>query len=177
MKYIRHLWELLRNKNQPRWFNWSVQVAMILAAYLAIQAYYTRDTPSGLSPTIAGQLLDGRIISLGHSLDKPVLVHFWATWCTICRIEQGSINNIAKDYDVIAIASQSGSENKVRKIVSERNITVPVLVDEYGDFARQFGVKAFPTSFVIDINGKITYKEVGYTTEAGLRTRLWLAAK
>lgn len=177
MKYFTKFWSLLKNPEQPRWFNWAIQISMILTAYLAIQWYYTRDMPNGQSPELSGYLLDGRQVSLGHARERPVLVHFWATWCSICRIEQGSINNIAGDYDVIAIASQSGSVSKVREIVAQRNITVPVLVDQYGIFASQFGVKAFPTSFVIDTKGEISYREVGYTTEAGLRTRLWLAGQ
>ncbi|NQY94051.1 MAG: protein disulfide oxidoreductase, partial [Campylobacteraceae bacterium] len=36
--------------------------------------------------------------------DKPVLVHFWATWCPICKFESPNVETISKDYEVITIA-------------------------------------------------------------------------
>ncbi len=155
---------------------WLVNIGMILAAYFIIQAVQTRDAPTqGPAPAFSGQLLDGTPVSLEQYQGQALLLHFWATWCTICRIEQGSINNIAKDYPVIAVASQSGSVEQVRKVVRERGITVPVLVDEYGALSSLYGIKAFPTSFVIDAQGQIHDVEVGYTSELGLRARLKLA--
>ncbi len=153
--------------------NWLVNIGMILAAYLAIQLIQTRDAPtSGPAPAFSGQLLDGRTIDLADYRGQPLLLHFWATWCTVCRIEQGSIDNIAKDHAVIAVASQSGSRAQVRKVVEQRGITVPVLVDENGALASLYGIKAYPTSFVIDARGQIHDVEVGYTSELGLRARL-----
>jgi peroxiredoxin len=154
---------------------WSINIGVILLAYLAIQLYFLRDAPSGPAPAVAGKLLNGEPVNLQQLRGQPVLVHFWATWCTICRLEQGSINDIAEDYKVVAIASQSGNQQAVQKVVTDRNITVPVLVDENGALARAFGVKAFPTTFIVNSEGQIQFREVGFTTESGLRSRLWFS--
>jgi hypothetical protein len=41
--------------------------------------------------------------------------------------------------------------------------------------AAQWGVRAVPASFIVDGAGQIRFLEIGYTTGAGLRLRLWLA--
>lgn len=157
------------------WRSWAIQIALVFAAYWGMQLYQTRDAPQGDVPPVTGFLLNGDAIKLPDA-SGPVLVHFWATWCSICRLEKESIDSIASDHRVVAIASQSGAVDEVADHVAKNAITVPVLVDESGDMARTFGVKAFPTSFVVDAKGKIVDVEVGYTTEWGLRWRLWRAS-
>lgn len=161
-----------------RLLNWAINIALVLVAYFAIQSFQTRDAPtSGAAPELSGFLLDGTPVRLSQFLGKPVLVHFWATWCTVCRLEQSNINNIAEDHVVLTIASQSGGVIDVQKYVDERKITLPVIADSQGRLAKLFGIKAYPTTFIVDANGQISDAEVGYSTELGLRFRLWWAAQ
>jgi len=147
----------------------------VLVVYQAVQYYHARNTPNGISPPISGRLLDGQFFSLATMNERPMIIHFWATWCGVCRLEQKSIDNLAKDFSVIAVASQSGTTEKLAAVVKQRGITVPILPDEQGHLAQTFGVKAFPTTFVIGDNNEIFDVEVGYTTEFGFRFRLWMA--
>ena len=152
-----------------------LQVLIVVVVYVGIQAYHKRNTTSGTAPPLYGTLLDGASISPESLKGQSYLVHFWATWCSICRLEQSSINALAEDYPVIAIASQSGSKEEVAKFVKEQGLSFPVLVDNAGQWAKAFGVLAYPTSFVVDSTGEIRFVEVGYTTELGLRSRLYLS--
>jgi peroxiredoxin len=68
----------------------------------------------------------------------------------------------------------SGADREVKAFLGENNIGFPVLVDNEGAIASRFGVTGVPTSFIIGPDGDITFTEVGYTTEWGLRFRLWL---
>jgi thiol-disulfide isomerase/thioredoxin len=105
-----------------------------------------------------------------------VLVHFWATWCSICRAEQGSISAIAQDHpDVITIAMQSGSPAEVDGYLRAQGIEMPVLNDARGEIANTWGVHGVPASFIVAPDGSIRFTEVGFTTGIGLRLRLWLA--
>ena len=155
---------------------WLRDVLLVVVVVAAVRAYQQRDLPSGPAPHLEGTLLDGSFASLAAMRGEPVLLHFWATWCGVCRMEQGSIDAIAADRPVLSISSRSGEAGAVGKYVIENQVKPPVLVDNRGALAARFGVHAFPTTFVLDRNGDIRFREVGYTTELGLRARLWLAS-
>jgi peroxiredoxin len=104
-----------------------------------------------------------------------VLFHFWATWCPVCDLQAGSVESIYQDYPVITIASWSESEAEVTKYMQDNELTFPVMLDNSGQLARSFGLKGVPASFILSPSGEIAYVETGYTTETGLRFRLWLS--
>ena len=120
-------------------------------------------------------MLGGESLDLSELRGKPVLVHFWATWCPVCRTQDGSIHNLAKDYQVLSIASSSGDAGQVRQYLDREALDFPVMLDETGELGNRWGVRGFPSSFIIDSSGEIRSIAVGYTTEIGLRMRLWLA--
>ncbi len=168
--------KLLTTKNQskPKWRIWLENIVLFLVVYFGIHIYQTWSLEKATSPNIAGTLLDGSVFELGD-VEYPVLVHFWATWCKVCRFEHGSIDAIAEDYTTVTIASQSGDVSTVRTYVQQQDITAPVLVDHTHQWAKQYGIRGYPTSFIIDENKQIRFVVVGYTSELGLRARLWLA--
>jgi peroxiredoxin len=59
--------------------------------------------------------------------------------------------------------------------MSDKQLTFPVMLDSSGELARSFGVKGVPTSFILAPDGEISFVETGYSTELGLRLRLWLS--
>jgi hypothetical protein len=75
----------------------------------------------------------------------------------------------------LSVASQSGGAEAVAAYVREHAFAARVVIDDESTLARRFGVHAFPATFVIDERGEIRHVEVGYTTELGLRARMWLA--
>ncbi len=143
---------------------------------IGIRAWQQRDMVSGVAPDLQGITLAGQPYRLPVHPAKPVLVHFWATWCPICRTEQGSITSIAHDDpNVITIAMQSGKPEEVARYMREQGIVFPVVNDPDGSLSNAWGVHAVPASFIIAPDGQIRFVEVGYTTGIGLRLRLWLA--
>jgi len=151
------------------------EVALVLAVLIGVHAYKTRDHPSD-APVIEARLLDGREIMLGGPHLRPRLLHFWATWCGVCRMEEGSVEALSHGADVVSVAVRSGSGAEVQRYMQERGLTFPVVNDPDGVLSRAHGVHAYPTSFFVSPDGRITTSEVGYTTALGLRLRLWLAS-
>lgn len=135
----------------------------------------SRDAPTGDLSDFDGELMDGSRFAVSMFSGQPVLLHFWATWCVICDIEKNSVQSIAQDYPVITIASWSEGVSEVEKYMSENQLTFPVMLDNDGRLARSFGLKGVPASFILSPDGEIKFLETGYTTEAGLRFRLWLS--
>lgn len=107
--------------------------------------------------------------------NKPVLVHFWATWCPTCKFEAPNIEKISKDYEVITIAVQSGTNKEIKNYLEEHNLTFKVVNDNDGLYSRKFNIKAFPTTFIYDKEKNLKFTEVGYTTTAGLYSRMALS--
>ena len=78
-------------------------------------------------------------------------------------------------FAMLSVASRSGGASEVAAYVREHGIVPRVVLDQDGSLAARFGVGAYPTTFVVDAGGEIQHAEVGYTTELGLRARVWLA--
>jgi len=105
---------------------------------------------------------------------KPVVLHFWATWCRVCKVEAKNIDRLRKEYEVLTIAVNSGSDSEVAAYMKEQGVDFHVLNDREGEWAKRFDVTVFPTTFIYDSSGELAFSEVGYTTTAGLLARIKL---
>jgi peroxiredoxin len=152
---------------------WIGRAVLLLVVLVGVHLYQVRGIPSGVAPDFQARLLDGSPVSLSDYRGKPLLLQFWATWCPVCALEQASINRIARDHAVLSIAMDQASVADIRQWMKERGVDYPVARDPSGAVAARFGVRGVPTSLFIDAAGRIRFVEVGYTTEPGLRLRLW----
>jgi len=155
---------------------WLKDVTLVALLYFGIQAYQGRDAPSGQAPALASLDPAGAPISLESALAQaagaPVVLHFWASWCGVCKAEESNLVALATDRPVLTVATRSGDAEAVRSYLEKRGADFPVALDSDGALADRFGVHSLPTTFVIDGDGHIRDVEVGYTTELGLRLRL-----
>jgi thiol-disulfide isomerase/thioredoxin len=123
-------------------------------------------------PHIEGILTDGTHFDSSHLRGKPLMVEFWGTWCPVCKQQASNVASVAEKYNVITIAVNSRSDGYINKWLSEHKVKYPVLNDPNGKWAKRFKVPAYPTTFFFDAQGKLKFTEVGYTTTAGMVTRL-----
>ena len=167
-----------KSKPSPRaiWKRYAINAVLIIAVVAGMRAWQQRDMVSDIAPELKGVTLNHQHFELPAQPATPTLVHFWATWCPICRTEQGNIVAIARDYpNTITVAMNSGLNNEVKRYMQEQGIAFPTVNDPDGSISEVWGVHAVPASFIIAPDGKIRFVEVGYTTEIGLRMRLWWA--
>lgn len=152
------------------------QIIIFVGLYMAMRAYTHAGMAEGPAPQFKARTLDGSIVSLEEYQGQPMLLHFWATWCPICELEMGGIDKLTKDLPVLTVAMQSGSPMEVQAYMEEHEITSWVTIaDEFGDLANAYGVKGTPASYIIDSNGDIAFREMGFSTSWGLRVKMWLA--
>lgn len=158
-----------------RWWRWLLEIVLILAVVLLLRAWLARDLAYGPVPEFEGNLLDGSPVVLADFADQPMLLHFWATWCPVCRLEEGEIMRLSRSHPVLTVAMQSGTAAEVDTHLTKRERELAVVNDPEGHLARAFGVRAVPSTFIIDRDGRIVFRKQGYAPPLELRLRLWLA--
>jgi len=92
---------------------------------------------------------------------RITLVNFWATWCPPCVHEIPSMNRLTDAFDAreFAIVSINFREEPqhILEFMQEVAVDFPVLMDEDGAASGEWGVFAFPSSFLLDREGRIRY--------------------
>ncbi len=108
--------------------------------------------------------------------NKPIMVHFWATWCPICKLEADNINRVSKYYEVITVAVDSGSNYDIHKYLVENNLEYRVINDKENKIADSFNIQVLPTTLIYNKDKELVFSEVGYTSSFGLFIRmLWVS--
>ena len=101
---------------------------------------------------------------------KPIIISFWATWCSPCKRE---LNNIAEEYvdwqdetgvKIIAVSiDDARNMQKVKPYVDGQAWDYQVLLDPNGDFKRLMNVNNVPHTFLVDGNNQIVWQHNSYS--------------
>ena len=129
-----------------------------------------------IAPDFTLKDLNGVEKSLKEFRGKVVLLNFWATWCSPCRIEIPSMVELYKKYkdrglEIIGVNLDKLGKSDVEKFSLEHKINFPVLLNPSGDVAALYGVVVLPTTVFLDRNGKIKGRisgAVDWTAETNL---------
>ena len=125
----------------------------------------------------------GNTHTLSDYKGKVIFLNFWATWCGPCRNEMPDIQKLYEEYSaqgedaevvILGIAGpgigQEGSSEEIAAFMKENGYTYPVLMDESGEMFTQYGISAFPTTFMIDKDGNVYGYVPGQMTEDIMRS-------
>lgn len=118
-----------------------------------------------IAPDFELQTLDGETVKLSDLRGERVMVNFWATWCPPCRAEMPDMQKLHENTDVKILAvnliDTESSPEVVPEFLNELGLTFPVLLDEESKLANDYKIAAYPTSFLLDSNGRIQFKALG----------------
>ena len=133
----------------------------VISAAGELQPYEERSEPPALDlPNLGGRL---------HNLDsyrgQVVLVNFWASWCTPCLMEMPSMQRLAtalkdRPFRLLAVNVKE-SRSKAWKFLKLLNVTFTTLLDSKGEAAEAWDVQIYPTSYLIDADGRRRYVAYG----------------
>lgn len=124
----------------------------------------------------------GETHTLSDYKGKTIFLNFWTTWCGYCKKEMPDIQALYESYgdnkeDLIVLGvanpktaeypnAADGSEEEVIALLDEGGYTYPVVMDYSGEVFSQYGITSFPTTYMINSQGKVAGRIPGAVTGA-----------
>ena len=122
------------------------------------------------APTFTLKNLAGEDVAVKAN-GKPYVINFWATWCPPCQAEIPDVaafyaaHKDKVDFDAVKLQEEAAP---VQKFLADHSAELPVLLDAKGDAATLYGVRAIPTTVVVNADGKVVYRRTGGVTKEQL---------
>lgn len=138
-----------------------IWLAAVIAALVSIplSAAELKILPIQPAPALSLPTLDQSRIDLSQMRGKVVLVNFWAVWCPPCRKEMPSMNRLmarlgGKPFAILGV-NEGESTDEILAFLKQVPVNFPILLDSEGAYLKSWRVFAFPTSYVVDKQGRL----------------------
>lgn len=149
--------------------------------WLLLGAYQTRrhiSSHAGAAPDFTLTDLSGRTVALQDYRGKKVMLHFFATWCGVCKAELPSVrgvqNGLGDDEVLLAVAEDADDVAALQRFAREHHLEYPILLGRR-DVLVAYAVSAFPTNYYLDADGTVSSSTTGLSTRIGMALRLFAA--
>jgi len=147
-------------------------------ALAAGEAAYAVSPWQGAVPPLQAVDTQGKAWRLSDLRGRAVLLNFWASWCEPCRAEMPTLQQIADFYgsDKLLVLAINFKEHPTRAIqfAASTGLSLPVLLDPQGQTARAWGVKVFPTTVLVDRQGRPRQRVQGEVDWTGAAAAQWI---
>ena len=142
---------------------------MIKRFFFIFYLFLTFLISQNVSPNLTLKKMNGKSVKLSEYLNKgPVLINFWATWCSPCKKEMVFLDQFERRYkdNGLSILSISIDSQKslahVRSYIRANNYTYDVFLDPNRQVFKKLNGNLMPTNVLIDKDGKVLWRHYGY---------------
>lgn len=147
--------------------------AIVILLTIACATVSAQETSA---PTFFAFTIDNKPFFLSDEIkkEKPIVLSFFATWCGPCRQEMPVLDSLSREFTdiefflvnvsnlVLGGTKLKEDPVKVRKMLEDLNVDLPVLMDKYAMTAEKYGATTLPLLVIIDKKGNIILSKTGY---------------
>jgi len=161
------------------WLKALGEILFITAIFMALSYWQERDmlTTDSNVPVLTARALDGKLHQFPDKQQKAehTLIYFFAPWCKICHLSIGNLN-ILRDQigeeriNILVVALDWKNTAEIEDYVAEHDLNFPVLLGDLS-WQEQYKVKGFPSYYIVDNNGTVLSKSMGYSSSVGMIAR------
>jgi thiol-disulfide isomerase/thioredoxin len=154
----------------------SAGIAMVVAGRssntVSVAAGHAR--VGGTTPDFSSWDLNGKRVSLSSLGRRPVLLTFWATWCTVCRDELPALQRLQDQYraggfTVLAVNYRESSNERMRQYLSGLGVSLQTVIDPEGAIGAAYGVDVgLPVNVLSDRSGTVVRIMIGEVPVASI---------
>ncbi len=139
-------------------------VALVIGAWYFYQSRQPKFNSGDMAPECTITMPGKPPLQLSSLKGKPVLLHFWGTWCGPCRAENPELVKVYeryhnKGFEIVSVAIERNSEAAWQSVIQSEGMVWPYHAIESGRFdgpmATLFNIHEVPTTLLINPGGQI----------------------
>ncbi len=152
--------------------HWALWLLLFCAIIYAVDYFRTQSVTKNWPGLSALQPINAEPVDVAAlSQQQKVMIYVWATWCGPCKVVSPSVNWLAKYFNVVTIALDSGTDTELSEYLKRSDLAFPTVNDSHQVLGRLLGVHGTPTVLVVE-SGQVVSATMGVSTPVGLWLRM-----